>query len=151
MPVRLWRTAEAKSKILIRRRKVDLPRIACNSGQRRMRSCRQDCNRLPLEICINHLISSRIRPSAVRVLTSGPHLTSLRCHVKIFDFAMAVPAKPEPASLKACRLARPPSPKGKATGVPTTRDLLKRDVAQTGPCFPTCVGGSTLRHPVGGG
>ena len=69
-------------------------------------------------------ISSRIRSSAVRVLMSGPHPTSQRCHVKIFDFAMAVPAKPGPASLKACRLARPPSPKGKAFCSLTTRDLL---------------------------
>ena len=71
----------------------------------------------------NSRISSRIQSSAVRVLTSGPHPTSQRCHVKIFDFAMAVPAKPGPASLKACRLARPPSPRGKAFCCLTTRGL----------------------------
>ena len=77
----------------------------------------------------NSWISSRIRPSAVRVLTSGPHPTSQRCHVKIFDFAMAVPAKPGPASLKACRLARPPSPRGKAFCCLTIRGLAR---GQTG-------------------
>ena len=109
LPVRPWRTAEAKSKILIRHRKVDLPRIACNSGQRRMRSCWQDCNSLPLEICINHLIASCILPSAVRVLSSRPH-----------------PAPPEP-----------PSQKGKAFGCSINRNSSRRPLKKTTPFMNT--------------
>ena len=103
----------------------------------------------------NSWISSRIRSSAVRVLTSGPHPTSQRCHVKIFDFAMAVPAKPGPASLKACRLARPPSPKGKAFCCLTTRGLSERCASfPATPASPRWRA-SNLRfepcHPAGGG